>query len=155
MQVTATLCDPSLNPVATITVTPDNNGNPQGQVVDGGTCTFANPFALALAPPGLGAGPGAGIPTNLSALPNLAQLITAGSYIAGIAFGIAAIAKFIAHKGNPTQAPFNTERALLFVAAALISLFPNIFKSTGGTLFGNETSVLGVGDVAAFKTPPP
>ena len=154
-QVTATLCDPSLNPVATITVTPDNNGNPQGQVVDGGTCTFANPFALALAPPGLGAGPGAGIPTNLSALPNLAQLITAGSYIAGIAFGIAAIAKFIAHKGNPTQAPFNTERALLFVSAALISLFPSIFKSTGGTLFGNETSVLGVGDVAAFKTPPP
>jgi len=153
MQVTATLCDPSLNPVATITVTPDNNGNPQGQVVAGGTCTIANPFALALAPPGLAAGPGAGVPTNLSALPNLARLITAGSYVAGLGFAIGAIAKFKAHKDNPTQVPVSSAIALLFVGAALIFI-PSIFKSTGGTLFGNETSVLGVDGVAAFEAPP-
>jgi hypothetical protein len=151
MQVTATLCDAGLNPVATITVTPDNNGNPQGQVVAGGTCTFANPFALALAPPGL-TGSGAGIPTNLSVLPSLAQLITAASYVAGLGFGIAAIAKFKAHKDNPTQ-PVGSGIALLFVAAALI-FTPSVFKAGGGTIFGNEPSVLGIGDIAAFATPP-
>ena len=150
-QVTTTLCDPSLNPVATITVTPDNNGNPQGQVVGGGTCTIANPFALALAPPGLAAGPGAGVTTNLSGLSNLAQLITAGSYVAGLGFGIAAIAKFKAHKDNPQQ--LVVPIALLFAAAALIFV-PSIFKAAGGTTFGSETSVLGAAGVAAFETPP-
>jgi intracellular multiplication protein IcmD len=151
--VTVTLCDPSLNPVGTITVAPDANGNPQGQVVAGGTCTFANPFALALALPGLAGGPGAGIPTNLSSLPNLAQLITAGSYVAGLGFGIAAIAKFKAHKDNPTQSPVSSGIALLFISAALLFI-PSIYTATGKTLFGNESSVLGVAGVAAFATPP-
>ena len=38
-------------------------------------------------------------------LAELAQLITAISYIGGFGFGVAAITKFKAHKDNPTQVP--------------------------------------------------
>ena len=149
-QVTTTLCDPGLTAVATVTVTPDNNGNPQGQAVAGGTCAIANPFALALAPPGLAAGPGAGVATNLSGLPSLAQLITAGSYVAGIGLGIISILKFKQHKDNPQQSVLPA--AFLFIAAALIFL-PGIFKSAGGTTFGGETSVLDAAGVPEFAIP--
>ena len=51
-------------------------------------------------------------------LANVAKLITAASYVAGMAFAVGAVVKFKAHKDNPTQIPIGTPIALLFVGAA-------------------------------------
>lgn len=80
--------------------------------------------------------------SNFSAL---AQLITAGSYVAGLAFGVAAVVKFKAHKDAPTQVTIGQPIALLFVAAALVFI-PGVLKSSGRTLFvsGSTAGVSGV-----------
>lgn len=62
---------------------------------------------------------------------NLAKLITAGSYVAGLGFSIGAILKFKQHKDNPTQIPVGTPIALLFIGAALLFL-PSILDAAGG-----------------------
>lgn len=82
-------------------------------------------------------------------LTNIAYLITAGAYVGGMGFGVGAIAKFKAHKDNPTQVPISQPIALLFVAAALIFI-PSVFKSTGGTLFGGSGQIGGVSGVTRF-----
>ncbi len=84
--------------------------------------------------------------TVTSSFGQIAQLITAGSYIAGLAFSIGAIMKFKQHKDNPTQVPVGTPIALLFIAAALLFL-PSILGVTGETLFGGG-SVAGASGVA-------
>lgn len=66
---------------------------------------------------------------------DLAKLITACSYIAGIGFSIGAVMKFKQHKDNPTQIPVGTPVAMLFIAAALLYL-PSIIGVVGTTLFG-------------------
>ena len=68
---------------------------------------------------------------------NLTKLMTAGSYLAGLAFSIGAIMKFKQHKDNPTQVPIGTPVALVFIAAALLFL-PTILGITGFTLFGSS-----------------
>jgi len=80
---------------------------------------------------------------------DLTDMITAGAYIAGIAFAIGAILKFKAHKDNPTQIPVGTPIALLFVAAALIFL-PSIFSVTGETIFNSSGSTAGVTGITSF-----
>lgn len=80
---------------------------------------------------------------------DLAEMITAGSYVAGLGFAIGAILKFKAHKDNPTQIPVGTPVALVFIAAALIFL-PSIFSATGATLFGSEGSIAGVTGITTF-----
>ncbi|KTD56369.1 IcmD (DotP) [Legionella santicrucis] len=70
-----------------------------------------------------------------SSFTNLTKLITAGSYLAGLAFSIAAIMKFKQHKDNPTQIPIGTPIALVFIAAGLLFL-PSILGVTGTTMFG-------------------
>jgi intracellular multiplication protein IcmD len=70
---------------------------------------------------------------------SLAKLITAGSYLAGLAFSIGAIMKFKQHKDNPTQVPIGTPIALVFIAAALLFL-PTILGVTGKTMFGSTTA---------------
>lgn len=72
----------------------------------------------------------------------LAKLITAGSYLAGLAFAISAIMKFKQHKDNPTQIPIGTPIALVFIAAALLFL-PSILGVAGQTMFGSAGSVAG------------
>ena len=67
---------------------------------------------------------------------NLTKLITAGSYLAGLAFAIGAIMKFKQHKDNPTQIPIGTPIALVFIAAALLFL-PTILGIAGSTMFGS------------------
>jgi intracellular multiplication protein IcmD len=71
----------------------------------------------------------------------LAKLITAGAYLAGLAFAVGAIMKFKQHKDNPTNIPIGTPIALTFIAAALLFL-PSILKLTGGTMFqsGGKTA---------------
>jgi len=83
---------------------------------------------------------------NLGAV---ARLITALSYVGGMAFAIGAIAKFKAHKDNPTQIPIGTPIALLFIGAALIFI-PSIFSTAGGTLFGGSGVVAGVSGISSF-----
>lgn len=53
---------------------------------------------------------------------NVAKLITAGSYLSGLAFSIGAIMKYRQHKDNPTQIPIGTPIALVFFAAAILFL---------------------------------
>lgn len=83
---------------------------------------------------------------NLAAI---ARLITAASYVAGMAFAVGAIVKFKAHKDNPTQIPIGTPIALLFVGAALIFV-PTVFKVAGSTMFGASGAVAGVSGIASF-----
>lgn len=73
---------------------------------------------------------------------SVAKLITAGSYLAGLAFAIGAIMKFKQHKDNPTQIPIGTPIALVIIAAALLFL-PSILGVSGQTMFGEAGSVAG------------
>jgi intracellular multiplication protein IcmD len=85
-----------------------------------------------------------------SNLGDIAKLITAASYVAGMAFAVGAVVKFKAHKDNPTQITIGMPIALLFVAAALIFI-PSVFKSSGATLFGGSGHVAGVSGVTSFS----
>lgn len=73
---------------------------------------------------------------------NVAKLITAGSYLAGLGFSIGAIMKFKQHKDNPTQIPIGTPIALVFIAAALLFL-PTILGVAGQTMFGQAGKTAG------------
>jgi intracellular multiplication protein IcmD len=84
-----------------------------------------------------------------SNLGNIARLITAAAYVAGMAFVIGSIVKFKAHKDNPTQIPIGTPIALLFLGAALIFV-PTVFKSAGQTLFGTSGTVAGISGIVSF-----
>jgi intracellular multiplication protein IcmD len=91
------------------------------------------------------------VATNLtSTFGNLAQLITAVSYVAGMGFGMASILKFKAHKDNPQQIPIGTPIALLFVAAALLFL-PSLFGIAGETVFGSSKVAGNVTGVSSFS----
>lgn len=107
--------------------------------ITGATC------ALAVSGAGVG-GVAAQVTTNLG---NIARLITAASYVAGMAFAVGAIVKFKAHKDNPTQIPIGQPIALLFIGAALIFI-PSVFKVAGGTLF-QSGKVAGISGVTSFK----
>lgn len=65
----------------------------------------------------------------------IGQMITGGSYIAGLGFSIGAIMKFKQHKDNPTQITIGTPISLVFIAAALLFL-PTILHYTAKTMFG-------------------
>lgn len=91
-----------------------------------------------------------GVADNVTGnLAGVARLITAASYVAGMAFAVGAIVKFKAHKDNPTQIPIGTPIALLFVGAALIFV-PTVFSVSGATLFGGSGEVAGVSGVTDF-----
>lgn len=77
-----------------------------------------------------------------SSFESLTKLITAGSYLAGLAFSIGAIMKFKQHKDNPTNIPVGTPIAMTFIAAALLFL-PSILGVTGATLFGGSGTTAG------------
>ena len=108
------------------------------------TCLTAGTVALA-AISGVGS-VAAQVTTNVG---NIAKLVTAASYVAGMAFAVGAIVKFKAHKDNPTNIPIGTPIALLFVGAALIFV-PTVFKVSGETLFGGSGVVAGVSGITSF-----
>ena len=70
---------------------------------------------------------------------SLAKLITAASYIAGLAFSIGAIMKFKQHKDNPTQTPIGAPIGLLVVAAALLFM-PSVMGMAGATMFAGGST---------------
>lgn len=108
------------------------------------TCFTVGTVALAAA-----SGVGAVAAQVTSNIANIAKLITAASYVAGMAFAVGAIVKFKAHKDNPTQITIGQPIALLFVGAALI-FAPTVFKVSGGTLFGSSGTVAGVSGITSF-----
>ncbi len=80
----------------------------------------------------------AGIITNVQTnIEALAPLLTIVAYIAGVAFCIAGIVQFKAHKDNPTQVPLSKPLVYLGVGAALLFL-PSVMQSAGSTVFGSE-----------------
>lgn len=108
-------------------------------------CLSIGTMALAQSNLGVG-GVAAKVTGNVAAI---AKLITAASYVAGMAFAVGAIVKFKAHKDNPTQIPIGTPIALLFVGAALIFI-PTVFKVSGQTLFGASGQVSSVSGLTSF-----
>ena len=152
-QLTVTLCDPNGSADVYSTV------NTVSQTVAaGGSCLLQNLLsrqrigAARVRVQSSGSSCPSAPATNVCGLSNIAQLITAGSYVAGMAFAIGAIAKFKAHKDNPTQIPVGTPIALLFIAAALI-FSPTIFSIGGNTLLGSSGSP-GSAQVSVDSTPP-
>ena len=79
------------------------------------------------------------VQTNIKTLAPLLAII---SYIAGIAFAIAGIVKFKAHKDNPSQVALSQAIVYLGVGAALIFL-PMILQSAGSTVFGGQATSAG------------
>lgn len=107
-------------------------------------CFCAGTLAFAVTLPSAGIG---GVASQVKgSLAGIALLITAGAYVVGMGFGVAAIAKFKAHKDNPTQIPLSTPVVLLFVAAALIFV-PSVFKTVGGTLYGASGTYAGTSGI--------
>lgn len=78
----------------------------------------------------------------VSSFTSLTKLITAGSYLGGLAFSIGAIMKFKQHKDNPTQIQIGQPISLVFIGAALLFL-PTILNIAGGTMFGEGGQVAG------------
>jgi intracellular multiplication protein IcmD len=73
---------------------------------------------------------------------SLTKLVTAGAYIAGLAFAIGAVMTFKQHKDNPTNIPIGKPVALTLVAAALL-FFPTILGVTGSTMFSGSGTTSG------------
>ena len=83
-----------------------------------------------------------------AAMTNFAKLITATSYLAGLAFAVIAVLKFKAHKDDSRTTPISTPIVLLFVAAGLLFL-PGLFKAAGETLGieGDAGAISGMAEI--------
>ena len=68
---------------------------------------------------------------------SITKLVTAGCYVAGLAFSVTAILQFKQHKDNPTQVTIGKPIALVFIAAALLFM-PSILSVAGYTMFGTQ-----------------
>ncbi len=79
----------------------------------------------------------------------VAKAITAGAYVSGFGFSLAAIMKFKAHKDNPQQIPIGTPIALLFIAVALIFI-PSLMKMGGRTIFGSGMKAGGISGISGL-----
>lgn len=75
--------------------------------------------------------------TVTDSMTNVAKLITAASYVAGVGFAMMGMLKFKAHKDNPTQVPLSQPIVLLCIAAGLIFL-PNLISTSGATIWGDN-----------------
>ena len=69
----------------------------------------------------------------------LTKLVTAGCYVAGLAFAVTAILQFKQHKDNPTQITIGKPISLVFIAAALLFM-PSVLGVAGFTMFGSGGS---------------
>ena len=75
--------------------------------------------------------------TITTSMTNVAKLITAASYVAGVGFALMGMLKFKAHKDNPQQVPLSQPIVLLAIAAGLVFL-PSLIKSAGQTVWGGS-----------------
>lgn len=65
---------------------------------------------------------------------NVAKLITAASYVAGVGFAMAGMLKLKAHKDNPQQVPLSQPFVLIIIAVGLLFL-PSLIDTAGETIF--------------------
>ena len=72
----------------------------------------------------------------------IATLMIAVAYVAGIGFGISAIFKFKQHKDNPTQVPVGTPFAMLAISVLLVFL-PSLYSPAGSSIFGSDAGAGG------------
>lgn len=78
--------------------------------------------------------------TVRSSMGDVAALITAAAYVAGIGFAMMGLLKLKAHKDNPTQVPLSQPLTLLIIAAGLVFM-PSLIKTAGSTIWtGKEAS---------------
>ena len=82
--------------------------------------------------------------TMTSTFDSVGKLVTAASYIGGLASSITAILQFKQHKDNPSQTPIGKPIGLVFIGAALLFL-PTIFNVVGNTLFKSGGTTAGAG----------
>ena len=83
-------------------------------------------------------------------LAGLAKLITAGSYVAGMAFAVGAVVKFKAHKDNPTQIPYRYSQ-LHYCLLRSIDLYSFCFQVCGCNFVRCQVvSWLGVSGITVF-----
>ena len=80
--------------------------------------------------------------TIISSLTSVAELLSAGSYIAGVGFAITGIFKFKAHKDNAQQTPIGQPLGLMFVAIGLLFL-PSLVPALGNTVFSSGGTTAG------------
>jgi intracellular multiplication protein IcmD len=80
--------------------------------------------------------------TMTSTFGSVGKLVTAASYIGGLASSITAILQFKQHKDNPSQTPIGKPIGLVFIGAALLFL-PTIFNVVGNTLFKSGGTTAG------------
>ena len=80
--------------------------------------------------------------TMVKTFGSVGKLITAASYIGGLASSITAILQFKQHKDNPSQTPIGKPIGLIFIGAALLFL-PTVFNVVGNTLFSQGGTTAG------------
>ncbi len=80
--------------------------------------------------------------TMTSTFGSVGKLVTAASYIGGLASSITAILQFKQHKDNPSQTPIGKPIGLVFIGAALLFL-PTVFNVVGNTLFSGGGTTAG------------
>lgn len=80
--------------------------------------------------------------TMTSTFSSVGKLVTAASYIGGLASSITAILQFKQHKDNPSQVPIGKPIGLVFIGAALLFL-PTVFNVVGNTLFKSGGTTAG------------
>jgi intracellular multiplication protein IcmD len=86
------------------------------------------------------------VAANVTAsLSNIAKLISAASYVAGVGFALMGLLKFKAHKDQPQQVPLSQPIVLIAIAAGLIYM-PSVIKMAGATMWGGNAQVAGIGD---------
>ena len=73
---------------------------------------------------------------------DVAALLTAMAYVAGIGFAMMGLFKLKAHKDNPTQVPLGQPLTLLVISAGLVFL-PSLIKTAGTTIWGDSKIATG------------
>lgn len=114
-----------------------------GVLLTGAIFAFLLCASAFAAPSGIGAVAGS-VTGNLG---NIARLITAAAYVAGMGFAVGAIVKFKAAKDMPQQNPIGTPIVFLFVAAALL-FAPSVFRVSGKTM--GLSGIAGVSGTVSF-----
>lgn len=83
--------------------------------------------------------------TITGSMTNVAKLITATSYVAGVGFALMGMLKLKAHKDNPTQVPLSQPIVLLCIAAGLVFL-PSLIKTAGKTVWSDSEAASATGE---------
>lgn len=83
--------------------------------------------------------------TITGSMTNVAKLITATSYVAGVGFALMGMLKLKAHKDNPTQVSLSQPIVLLAIAAGLVFL-PSLIKTAGKTVWSDSQAASATGE---------